>query len=174
MNNCRKNPSNLLPPVRTSSLWGTSLIASNVTIRATSCYNVIRHQSKFNAAFEWETTAALHADSCSLMAWLEKWISLICLIAYVTCRQFGLSVQGWESANLGLNLFQKANEKAVTAFFCLFFGQSCLNHLSRQGAISPWSYHFVNMEINQQLFDGSLKDSVRNRDSTVILSSSFL
>lgn len=116
-----KIPSNLLSPVRTSSLWGTSLIASNVTIRATSCCNVIRHQSKFNAAFEWETTAALHADSCSLMAWLEKWISLICLIAYVTCRQFGLSVQGWESANLGLNLFQKANEKAVTAFSCLFF-----------------------------------------------------
>lgn len=88
-----KNPGNLLTPAVTSSLGGTSITASNVTIRAASCFNAIRLPGKFKAAFERRATAALHADSGSPEEEKRKdRARCASMRPYLTRRQLGLWV----------------------------------------------------------------------------------
>lgn len=118
-------------------------------------------------------TAALPADK----HWLYKLICLISLIAHLTCRQFSLSVQGWEFANAGFeyfmsllrrNLFKKANEKAATSPFCLFLARLLhppVKAMHYFTLIIPFYKHGYQSQC--VWWCSSLKDTVRERQTVL-------
>lgn len=141
-----KNPGNLLTPAVTSSLGGTSITASNVTIRAASCFNAIRLRGKFKAAFERRATAALHADSSSLEEEREK--TKLDLPRCTRIWHVGSGACGYSRY-----ILEGEQKQGVTVLLCL--------------VLAKVASHFVNTENQSKLFnDAHLQRTLSDKDKS--------
>lgn len=125
-----KNPGNLLTPAVTSSLGGTSITASNVTIRAAGCFNAIRLRGKFKAAFERGATAALHADSGSPEEEREK-----AELDSPRCARIW-HVGGWACEDFRY-IFEGEQKQGVAALLCLVLAEVASHFVNTENQSKP-------------------------------------